>query len=196
MPGTFRPLSNRMSTEQSKGSRRFIALLITQALALIVCVGVPALVSFIAPVSWVSFERDADGVKARVQTCLLFVVPFRAVVVDPVEAINEQTVAGAIRLRRRTGTDKTYQAEDEGFLLISGPNQLAKVQVSPADLKTVLGKVNAFLEQPNQSELKLFVVANWKFSVLGGGLVSLLTVLYLGGLVFGLLRMVWRAIAR
>ena len=36
--------------------------------------------------------------------------------------------------------------------------------------------------------LKLFLVANWKFSVIAGGLVSLLTLLYGGGAVFALVK--------
>jgi hypothetical protein len=36
--------------------------------------------------------------------------------------------------------------------------------------------------------LKLFLVANWKFSVIAGGLVSLLTLLYVGGAVFAFVK--------
>lgn len=183
-----------MSIPEPTRQNGFLALLLTQAMALVFCVGIPALVTAIAPVSWVSFQRDAGGVRARVQTCLLFVVPFKTIVVEPVLEVNELTITGSTRIQRRTGTDRKYKADDEGQLLISGPDQLAEVQVSPVDLKAVLGKVNTFLAQPDASELKLFVVANWKFSVLGGGLVTLLTVLYLVGAALALIRMALRAV--
>lgn len=183
-----------MPTAQAKAPIGLFAQLLTQTLALLFCVGVPALVTMIAPVSWVSFQRDASGVTARVQTCLLFIVPFKTAVIQPVLAVNEHVLEGSIRIKKRIGTDKKYQAEDEGFLLIRGPDQLAKVQVSPVDLTSTLAKVETFLAQPEASELKLFVVANWKFSVLGGALVSMLTLLYFVGVSFGLLRAVLRAL--
>lgn len=178
-----------------KGENSFVAQLITQVIALVFCVGVPALVTAIAPVSWLSFQRDSAGsVRATAHTCLLFVVPFKTAVVEPVLEVNDVTITGSTRIQRRTGTDRTYKADDEGQLLISGPEQLAKVEVSPVDLDAVVAKVNAFLAQPNATELKLFVVANWKFSVFGGGLVTSLTLLYLVGATLALIRMGLRAL--
>src|SRR5688500_342773 len=102
--------------------------LLTQAFALLVCFGVPALVTAIAPVSWVSFQRSGDGerVVARAQTCLLFVIPFKTVTVDPVTGLGDRTIAGTVKVERRSGTDKRTQSEDQGFLVIRGPDQVAK----------------------------------------------------------------------
>lgn len=40
-------------------------------------VGLPALMTAIAPVSWLEFNRVEERVTAKAQTCLLFVIPYR-----------------------------------------------------------------------------------------------------------------------
>lgn len=162
-------------------------LVFQQLLALGVCVGVPALVTAIAPVSWVTLERQEGRVTAVAQTCLLFVVPYKTRTVDPVTGFGDRFVAGTVTRERRPGPDRETKSEDEGFLVIQGPGQSAEVPVSPVSLGGVLDRANGFLEDPQAAELRLFVVANWKFSVIGGGLISLLTVLYVVGVTVGLL---------
>ncbi len=162
-------------------------LVFQQLLALGVCVGVPALVTAIAPVSWVKLERQEGRVKADAQTCLLFVVPYKTSTVDPVTGFGDRFAAGTVTRERRPGPDRETKSEDEGFLVIEGPGQSAEVSVSPVSLGGVLDKANGFLEDSQAAELRLFVVANWKFSVIGGGLISLLTVLYVAGVTLGLL---------
>lgn len=171
-------------------------LVFQQLLALGVCVGVPALVTAIAPVSWVTLERQEGRVTAVAQTCLLFVVPFKTATVDPVTGFGDRFAAGTVTRERRPGPDRETKSEDEGFLVIQGPGQSAEVPVSPVSLDGVLDKANGFLEDPQAAELKLFVVANWKFSVIGGGLSSLLTVLYVVGVTVGLLLKVVGLIGR
>jgi hypothetical protein len=55
--------------------------------------------------------------------------------------------------------------------------------VSPASLSRVVQRAQEFLTNSQLSDLRMIVVANWKFSVIAGGLLSLLTVLYIVGLV-------------
>lgn len=166
----------------SSGQNSLKGIIVTQLIAFVGFVLVPALVTMIAPVSWVKFQRQGDRISVRAETCLLFVVPFRTVSVDPLIAVDERTLTGSITNERRVGRqDIKRRADDEGFLVMKGLEQSAEVQVSPASLKSVLEKANAFLKDPAATDLKMFVVANWKFSVGGGGFVSLLTLLYLVG---------------
>lgn len=160
--------------------------LFTQLLALAVFVGFPALATAIAPVSWIQFERRDGRVSATARTCLLFVVPYKTVTIDPVTGLGDHVITGSVHRERRPGRDKLTKAEDEGFLVIRGTDQTAEVQVTPADLNSVIERSQAFLDDPQAGELKLFVVANWKFSILMGGLVSLLTVLYVTTMTLGL----------
>jgi len=164
--------------------RTWKSILIRHLFGLLVCIGLPALVTAIAPVSWLKFQRQGDRVAARAETCLLFVIPFRTVSVEPVIAVGERTIEGRVTWERRRGKrDLEHRSESEGFLTIKGPKESVEVQVTPFNLESVVEKVDAFLKDPAAAELKLFVVANWKFSVVAGGFVSLLTVLYLVGVV-------------
>jgi hypothetical protein len=164
---------------------RLGSYLLLQLFALFVFVGFPAFWTAVAPVSYVRFERRDGQASATVHTCLLFIVPYKTQTVDAVVHIGDRFVTGTYE-RRGTDHDHT-KSEDEGFLIIQGHDHAAEVSVSPHDLKSVIEQAKAFLEDPQAAELKLFVVANWKFSVIGGGLLSLLTVLYVVSIAFGLL---------
>ena len=160
---------------------RILGTLFTQVLAILIFVGIPALVTAIAPVSWIKFERQNGQVTATAKTCLLFFVPYKTATVSPVIGIGDRVHAGQVNRHRRPGPDRQVKAEDEGFLAIHGNDTSAEVQVSPASLKAVVDQVDTFLKNDQAPELRLFVVTNWKFSIIGGGLISLLTVLYVVG---------------
>lgn len=151
----------------------------SQSIAFVFCVVIPGILTAVAPVTWVKFERNGDRVTARAQVCLFFVVPYKTMVVDPVTGFDNREVAGSeTRQRRRGQHDRVTTSEDQGFLVIQGPDQTAQVSVTPVDLKSVTERSEAFLSDPQATELKLFVVANWKFSVIAGGLASLLAAFY------------------
>jgi len=153
--------------------------LFNQVLAFAFLVGFPALGTAIAPVSWIKFERREDKVSAHAKTCLLFVVPYKTVTVDPVTGISDRFVGGTVRRERRSGPSRETRSEDQGYLVIQGIGQSAEVPVTPFNLDSVVEHSEAFLNEPQAKELKLFVVANWKFSILMGGLLSLMTVIYI-----------------
>lgn len=167
---------------------RAVSFCLHQLFAMLVCVGFPALVTAIAPVSWVDFERHDGRVSAHTRTCLLFVVPYKMRTIDPVIGLGDRFVAGTISHERRDGRDHRTKSEDEGFLIIRGSDQVAEVPVTPFNLSSVIERSEAFLNDPNSSELKLFVVANWKFSVIAGVLISLLTLLYVVGVTLGIVQ--------
>lgn len=161
-------------------------VIVSQAFVFVFCVLLPGLLTATVPVSWVKFERQGERVTARAQVCLFFVVPYKTMTVDPVEGIDDRFVGGTESRERRSGSrqqDRVTKSEDQAFLVIRGDDQTAEVPVTPVDIKTVIERSEAFLKDPQATELKLFVVANWKFGVIGGGLMSLLTVLYVFGVV-------------
>ena len=155
-------------------------------IAFVFCVAVPGFVTAIAPVSWVSFQRSGDHVSARTQICMFFVMPYRSNVVDPVVGIDDRFVAGTVD--RRRSDPHAHRSEDEGFLVIHGENETVEVPVTPFNVKSVTKRAQEFLADSQAKELKMTVVANWKFSVIAGGFVSLLTVLYVIGIVWSIFR--------
>ncbi|PTY02909.1 hypothetical protein DB346_07810 [Verrucomicrobia bacterium LW23] len=172
--------------------------LITQAIALLVFLGVPALVTAIAPVSWVNFQRVGDRVSVRASTCLLFVVPYKTVVVDSVIGVSERNVSGTTSSRRHgeSVTRDRTKSEDQGFLVLLPPEPgvPAEVSVSPASLPGVLEQCRAFLKNPAEERLSLFVVANWKFSVIGGGIATFFAALYIVGATCGVALFLFRLV--
>lgn len=149
-------------------------------------VGFPAAVTAIAPVSWVTFERTAGQVNAQAKTCLFFFIPYRSRTIESVDRISTRFVAGEYSDDSSRRRSEQTKSEDQGFLVIHSQDQAIDVPVSPVNLKTSMQQARDFLDQPNATQLQLFLVANWKFSVIAGGLLSLLTVLYLVLLSFDL----------
>jgi hypothetical protein len=171
-------------------------VIFSQSLALLFFVIAPGAVTAIAPVTWVKFQRTGERVTARAQVCLFFVVPYKTMTVNPVIGIGDRFAEGTESRERRKGRDKFTKSEDEAFLVIHGENQSAELPVTPVDIKSVTERTDAFLRDSQATELKLFVVANWKFSVIGGGLASLLTVIYVLCVVVGGLVATFRGVRR
>lgn len=156
-------------------------------LGFIFCVLFPGFVTAIAPVSWVRFERNDGEVTATAKTCVFFFFPYKTSVVKPLVGVGDRFIQGQIQ-RREAGDPPNHQrrSEDEAFLVLRGTETNAEVPVSPVSIKRVTERVNGFLDDPEAKPLRLFVVANWKFSVIAGGLVSLLTLLYVVGVLLSI----------
>lgn len=76
--------------------------------------------------------------------------------------------------------------------MVHGREQEARIAVSPVNLSDAVSKVGGFLKDPTAAKLPLFTVSNWKTSVVAGGILSLLTVLYIVSLLSWLLPSSWR----
>lgn len=166
---------NRARTESRSGVSKFFGFVFSQFVAFACLVGFPALVTAIAPVSWIKFERHDGRVSFTGRTCLLFVIPYTTSTVDAVVRIDDRINPGTVSHSRKSGDTRS---EDQGYLLVEGRGQSAQIPVTPFNLDSVSERAETFLEDETATELKMFVVANWKFSVIAGGCLSLLTVLY------------------
>lgn len=186
MSSSVSPIFDDPPAVRKTGGKKDPLNLFLQCFALLVCLGIPALVTALAPVSWVTFERHGERVTAKARTCLYFVIPFKSATIDPVVSVGRDFKGGSTRTERRNGRNEKIQSEDQGFLVIRGENQEFAVPVTPFNLDSVLERSNAFLKDPKATELSMFVVANWKFSVFCGGLAMLLPLLLLGCIVYAL----------
>ncbi|MCB9082465.1 MAG: hypothetical protein H6555_12225 [Lewinellaceae bacterium] len=148
------------------------------------CVILPAFITGIAPISTVQLTRTTMGVQACVSNNIFFVIPVRQRTIDPVVAVGDKYIGG------QKGSARLTRAEDEGYLLIEGQYRVERVPVSPVNLRNLQTRADDFLQNEQLPSLKLWCVANWKFSVLAGGLVSLLTLLYLVGISISVARWV------
>jgi len=159
----------------------FKDLIFGHMIALLACVAFPGFVTAIAPVSWIRFERQGDDVHFKSKTCLFFFIPYSIKVIHPVIGIGDRFVAGHVE-ERASARERSTRTEDEAFLVVHGIDKSAEIPVTPFNIKSVTERAQKFLDNANARSLRMTVVANWKFSVLVGGLVSLLTLLYIVGI--------------
>lgn len=157
------------------------SVVITQLIGIFGFVLIPALITWIAPVSRLTFEKAGQGVRATVRQYVFFVVPFRTDIIQPVTKIEDRVRAGrhANADERRRG-QRAYQAGD-GTLTIVGPTRVAAITVAPTSLPDVAARARAFLERPADQPLQMTVVANWVVSVAVGGVGTGFALLYLIG---------------
>jgi len=150
------------------------------------CVGFPAILTALAPVCEMRFSRVDGAVTAVVQTKLFFLIPYHIERVEGVKELEEHY----FNPPTKTGTledNPKVRRDDKGFLVIRGRSGEITLEVSPLNLADVQAKARAFLADPGQSKLRLLTVANWKMGVFAGGAFSLLTLLY----IIGLLSWIW-----
>ncbi len=154
----------------------------------------PGAVTMLAPATWLTFERSGEVVRCRARTCMFFVVPFKIQVVDQVTEVRTRERAGRTERQREFGrnTSKNVHVDGEGFLQIHGVGEAkVEVSVSPASLKSVLDKANDFLSSNEQGSETIFAIANWKFGGLMGGILSLLTLLFVVGYSLAILKWIF-----
>ncbi|MCA9094199.1 MAG: hypothetical protein KDA68_11970 [Planctomycetaceae bacterium] len=163
--------------------------LLTHLMAFVFFVLFPALVTAIAPVSYLRFEKQADGVAFSGTQCLLFFIPYKSYSIPSVTGIGDKVIASRVRTaeERRRFNSGPGVVEGEAALIVTGADDRTEsVPVSPASIKSVEERARKFVESPTDKPLSIFVVANWKFSLFVGGMVSLLTVLYVVGIVLSI----------
>jgi hypothetical protein len=96
------------------------------------------------------------------------------------------------RLRSHSGS--RTKSEDEGFIVLMDKDEKVEVPCSPVDLEAKQKAIDDFIKAADvpgndeSQELNLTCVSNWKFAVFAGGLISMLTVLYIVGVVIMVFR--------
>jgi len=164
---------------------------------LVGCIGLPAFATAIAPVGVTHLVRDGANVRASIAWNVFFVIPYHRAAVENVTAIDDRFHAGELTQMPGNSADearRNVRSEDEAFLVIHGEPADREVPVSPASIRRVVEKAREFLKDEQATHLRLITVANYKFGILAGGFLSLLTVLYVVGVAISLGRFMWRII--
>jgi hypothetical protein len=156
-----------------------------------ICVAMPAVVMMIMPVASTTLVRKTGVVSATTSRKVFFLIPFQTETVSQVIGVDDQYIAGTMSKSTPSGPKSEpmrpeTRSEDMSWLVIHGKGESVEVPVSPANIDSMRRKVRDFLEDPAQTELNLFTVANWKISVITAGLLCILTLIYLGSIVWGL----------
>ena len=159
-------------------------MLLQHIIVFLICVVFPGATTFMAPSTWLTFERSHEEVRCTTRTCVFFIVPFKTQRITEVTKVSKRELSGSTQRERRAGraTDKTIHVDGEGFLKIHGVgDQVVEVSVSPASLEVVVAKCNQFLNSTELGSTTIFAIANWKFGAIMGGILTSFTVLYVVG---------------
>ncbi|MBX7210091.1 MAG: hypothetical protein K1X78_17365 [Verrucomicrobiaceae bacterium] len=148
------------------------------------CFGLPAAYMMLFPVATTVMERRGEVVTATCIRRIFFVVPCQTESVSGVTRIDHDIVRGSLSRTLRSGDEDdrrrpATRAEDMSSVIIVGTGGSIDVPVSPVDLDVVRRRMRDFVVESREPELRVFTVANWKWSVVGGGLLCVLPVLYL-----------------
>ncbi len=118
-------------------------------------------------------------------------VPYKIQRVEGVREIGSRERAGGTERKRKHGraTNETVHVDGEGFLEIYGTgSQKIEVSVSPASLSSAVARSNDFLAKTQNGSETFFVIANWKFGAMMGGVLTSFTALYVVGYSLELLK--------
>ena len=149
------------------------------------CVAMPTLVMLIMPVASTTLTRSHGSVSATVVRKIIFVIPFQTETLYDVIAVDDQYQAGTLSQTTPSGPKRdpmrpTTRSESMSWLILQSKEATVDVPVSPANMDEAQRKVRDFLGDESQPELRLLTVANWKISVITGGVLSLLSLFYVG----------------
>jgi hypothetical protein len=162
-----------------------------QIFALLLFTVLPAFVTTLAPVTASSIKlQRADGrVTAVTKRYMFFIIPFRTALVDPVTGIGRDTRKGSVTVERRSGyTDKYRKADDQGYLTITGPGVSSVIPADAKRLEASEKQLKAFLQDPQSSELEVYLLGNPLFSLVFGGGATVLTLFVVVLLFVGLIQ--------
>ena len=192
--GSFSDFSRQESNPNAKKQTKAVNFGM-QMIAIGVLLGALAIATGVAPVSWIKFERNGSQVRARVQSCVFFIVPYHTVWVESVEKLDTRIQTGS--KQRRAGRDiPNKKADDVGYLSIEGPNGSAEVPIAPSSLSSVKEKSLSFLANAQATELEIFVVANWLFSLVFSGLATIFGLIIGGSFVVGFVQLIMKKLGR
>ena len=161
-------------------------VLITQAIAALVCLGVPLLVTFMAPVSVLEYRKSETGVDVRIVRYVLLVVPWRTQDIAGVSAFRADVTkefryknTKENRMKDRVG--HTNLATGQVAIVSAGPETI--VQAQPGLAEEIVAEFDAFAASadPAPTPVRRTVYASWALTYLLGGAMTALFALYVFG---------------
>ena len=170
------------------------SILITQGIAIIAFLVVPAVVTFIVPRTTIEMRRIDIGASARITPHILLVVPCRRSTIEPVVTVESHVRSsreGYSTENDRIRKNKVTMAGD-GSIWIIGRESKFQVQSTKDEAPLQAAKIQAFLNNPTAEPLVFTATAGWELTYLLGGTMTALSGLYCVGAILavgrGLLR--------
>jgi hypothetical protein len=162
----------------------WIGVLITQAIAALVCLGVPTLVTFMAPVSVLEYRKSATGIDVRIVRYVLLAVPWRTQEIAAVSGLRADVTkefryknTKENRMKDRVG--HTNLATGQVAIMSDGPEVI--VQAQPGLAEEIVAEFDAFAASENPAPVRRTVYASWSLTYILGGAMTALFALYVVG---------------
>ena len=169
---------------------------ITQAIALAVCLGIPLLVTWMAPRTTIQL-RWIDGVPAAdITKYVLLVAPLPTDRLEPLQQVESIVTAEKKRThltsedkRRGRGLGTTFA---DGSLKLGGAGRECWIQSTPQSAPSQAETIQAFLDNPAAEPLAMTATAPWPLTYLLGGIMTGLATFYLVGVFLAISRWCWK----
>jgi hypothetical protein len=167
---TIGPTTKRQVPSEPSSERRFAhgALFFFMVL-------LPAVFTALLPVAWTTLTREQGVVTATTRKHLLLVIPYSWDTVASVTSVELRTESGSwTRSQGRYG-----RSEDKASILLVGRQSLARVPVDAESAQDAARLMDDFLRGGTSTSVCFFTYADRTFSLIAGGLVTLVAVSYL-----------------
>lgn len=177
---------------------RLKSVLVTQSIAVVGFVLVPLLITLMAPLSTIMFEKSGAGTTVVVHRYVLMFIPWQTERIDNVTRIHADITPEKryrdTRENRRKGNIGTRLATAQLEIVGDGPEVI--VQADPDLAKNVAARFDAFARNAAAPPEKIEVYASWGLSYVLGGVATFLCGFYLLGATIAVLQFVWKAMRR
>lgn len=157
---------------------------ITQAIAALVCIGVPLLVTFMAPVSVLEYRKAGEGVDVRIVRYVLLFVPWRTQDIANVrefraDVTKEFRYKNTKENRMKDRVGHTNLATGQVAIVSTGPETI--VQAQPGLAEEIVAEFNTFAASSDPAPVRRTVYASWSLTYILGGAMTGLCALYVVG---------------
>ncbi|WP_457795994.1 hypothetical protein [Methylocystis sp. S23] len=187
--GDFKSIGKRPS---------FADVAITQAIAIVVFVIVPIVITLMAPLSTIEFEKSGAAIDVVVDRYVLTFVPWRTARIHDVKRLrvditDEVHYADTVENRRRGRKGVSYAT---GQLAIIGDGPEIIVQAAPELAKEVSARFDQFVKSAAPAPEKISVYASWGLSYVLGGVATFLCGFYVFGATVAVFQFLWKSAQR
>lgn len=156
--------------------------IITQTIAIVVCVVVPAIVTLMAPLTDLELRRAGSGATVTITRYVLMLIPWQTKQVPNVTELVADITPGFryanTAENRRKGRAGTVSHETGQLLVVSdGPEVI--VQAAPELAEDISARFAQYLASGSSEPVRISVYASWSLSYLVGGALSALAAFYI-----------------
>lgn len=144
-------------------------------LAVLCFVLLPAAWTALMPVAWTSFAREGSVVTATTHKHLLLVVPYTWQTLRGVSGVDFDYESGTWTRSISTRT----RSEDKAWIVLTGGLEKAVIPVDAEAAQETARSMASFLQNQAGAPQRWFTYADFTFSLLAGGAVTLLPLFYL-----------------